>query len=101
MSLTTPTVHVPDTSVSVPGWVRRHLLWMLIAVAVFATAVLVTFTIVDRGSDAELQPHAELVERGSINAIEHRGAPAPASSADSLRDRSITAIDRQAGTAAG
>jgi hypothetical protein len=99
MSLTTtPVVHVPDTSVSVPGWVRRHLVWLLIGVTVFATAVLVTLTVADN-SDADLVPHNGIIEQGSINAIEHRGSPPPATG--SLLDRSITAIDRQAGTGAG
>lgn len=93
MSLTNPTVHIPVEG-SLGSWLRRHLAWMLIGLAVVAAAVLVTVLVFDGESTVDPAPAAQtnsLVERGSISAIDHR---------DSLRagapgalDRSITAID--------
>ena len=89
MTTTNPTTF---ETVSVPARVRRHLAWLFVGIAVIATALLVTFTISDGNSDADVTPHGQLIEQGSVRAIEHRDSTAPAA-ADSLLDRSITAID--------
>lgn len=93
MSLTTPAVHVPAHD-TVGSWLRRHVGWMLTAVAVAAVAVLVTMLALDSGSTADPAPAAETTfsaERGSISAIDHE-AGAPVSDSGIL-ERSITAID--------
>ena len=73
MSLSNPTIHVPvhDTAGS---WLRRHLGWMLTAVAVAAAAVLITFLVVDGDSSADPAPAQTTfsADRGSINAIDHQ-----------------------------
>ena len=110
MSLTTPSVHVPDTRVSVPSWVRRHLSWMLVGLAVLATVAVLTVTLV--GSDsgtATITPPFD-ADRGSIRAVEHRssvGATAGASvgastGAPSIVDQgSIVAIERRTANQGG
>lgn len=73
MSLTNPTVTVPvhDT---LGSWLRRHLGWMLIGVAVAAAAVLITFLVVDGDSGVDRAPAQTTfsADRGSINAIDHQ-----------------------------
>lgn len=94
MSITTPTVHVPDATVAVAGWLRRHLTSVLVAIAVLATAALAVLTMVDGDATVDVAPHSSLIEQGSIRAIEYRQLAPSSAAADSLLDRSITAIDR-------
>lgn len=78
MSVTTPTVHVPDNRLPVGSWIRSHLLWLVIALAVVATAVLVTLTVIDSDSSPEPAPVTQTdgvtsgIEYESIRATEHR-----------------------------
>lgn len=76
MSITNPTVQIPDTTVSVPTWVRRHLSWMLVGLAVLATAAVLAATLTGGGDSSRIAPLEQnsLVERGSITAIDHRTA---------------------------
>lgn len=98
MSITT--VPLPDTSVEVPSWLRRHLTWLLVGFAVLATALLATVVVLDDAS-TEVTPATGAstfdADRGSISAIDHRAATvAPSSGA--LRE-SITAIDHRTAAA--
>lgn len=101
MSIATPTTQVPDTRIPVPTWVRHHLSWMLVGLAVLAAAAVLAVTLIgadDGARTTPLEPNS-LIERGSISAIEHRtSAPAAASMADR---GSITAIDRRTATQGG
>lgn len=93
MSLTTPAVQVPvhDT---LSSWLRRHVGWMLVGLAVAAAAVLVTLLIFDGESTVDPAPAAGTTfsaERGSINAIDHRAGPQVSDTG--VLERSISAID--------
>lgn len=71
MSLTTPSVHVPQQRISIPSWVRSHLSWLLVGLAVLAAAAVLAITLVasDSGS-ATITPPFD-ADRGSIRAVEH------------------------------
>lgn len=108
MSLTNPTIHVPHEQVSIPSWVRHHLSWMLVGLAVLATAAVLAVTLVDSDSGTDVAPITSTfdADRGSISAIDHRTASAGAAGAavgsapvpnrtGSLRQESISAIDHR------
>lgn len=113
MSLTNPTIHIPHERVSVPSWVRHHLSWMLVALAVLAAAAVLAVTLVDSDSGTDTAPITSTfdADRGSVNAIDHRaavsggaavvsGAPA-APRAGSLQHDSVSAIDARTSDAGG
>ena len=104
MSLTNPTIHVPDNRVSIPSWVRHHLSWMLVALAVLAAVAVLAVTLIDSDSGTDTAPVTQTfdADRGSISAIEHRTAPPAASSAGgSLDHESISAVDHRLATRGG
>ena len=55
MSLTTPSLHVPHHRVPFPTWIRNHLSWMLVGLAVLAAVAVLSITLVD--SDSGWQYH--------------------------------------------
>ena len=98
MSMTTnPTFQVPKPRLG--SWLRRHLTWVLVAVALAATVVVVTAIVAgDSGTDVVPRTVAEadagtdrapLLDR-SIAARDHADA---AARTDSLLHQSITARD--------
>lgn len=114
MTLTNPAfpLPAPETSVSAPGWVHRHMTWVLLALVVLAAVAVVSVAALDGGSTVDSTPVDGTFEtdRGSITAIDHRAAAA--GSADrggiaaiehraeptaggSLRHESIAAIDHR------
>lgn len=76
MSITTPTAPVPDHRIPVPAWVRRHLSWILVGLAVLAAAAVLVVTLIGGNDGARTAPPEQnsLIERGSITAIDHRTA---------------------------
>lgn len=96
MSLTTSPTALPVDH-TVASWLRRHLGWMLTAVAVAAAAFLVTLVVVDGGSATDSAPAQSTysADRGSITAIDHQAGSRVTDAG--VVEPSIAAIDHHAG----
>jgi hypothetical protein len=94
---TTPTIPAPKAHLPLGSWVRRNLTWVLVALAVAATIVILAVVLTD-GSGTDTLP-ASITDapsvsdsRMSITALDHEAAEVGASS----QAQSITALDHQA-----